>query len=129
MFNLLVNIRHLLTCSDDHGLAIVALLALALKHLGPLEHNVLYHTLTALDCTDLLYLEHDVLSLVVVVEFDGLVRDGDLGDGDGLPSQHGLIDNAGSLHKHSVALHRVAPRGRKQDKVTGNQIQRTQLHF
>ena len=52
MFNLLVNIRHLLTCSDDHGLAIVALLALALKHLGPLEHNVLYQVLY---CTVLIY--------------------------------------------------------------------------
>ena len=80
-------------------------------------------------CTDLPYLEHDVLSLVVVVELDGLVRDGDLGDGDGLPCQHGLVDHTGALHQHSVALHRVAPCGGEQDKITRNKVQRTQLNF
>ena len=84
---------------------------------------------TVLYCNDLPYLEHDVLPLVVVVELDGLVRDGDLGDGDGLPGQHRLVDNAGALHQHGVALHGVAPRGGEQDKVTRNKIQRTQLYF
>ena len=49
-----------LTRPDDHGLAVVALLALTLEHLGPLEH--------------------DELPLVVVVELHSLVRDGDLAE-------------------------------------------------
>ena len=48
----------LLTCSDDHGLAVVALLALPLEHLGPLEH--------------------DELPLVIIVELHSFVRDRDL---------------------------------------------------
>ena len=48
----------LLTCSDDHGLAVVALFALPLEHLGPLEH--------------------DELPLVIIVELHSLVRDRDL---------------------------------------------------
>ena len=49
---------YLLTCSDDHGLAVVALLALPLEHLGPLEH--------------------DELPLVIIVELHSFVRDRDL---------------------------------------------------
>ena len=49
---------YLLTCSDDHGLAVVALLTFPLEHLGPLEH--------------------DELPLVIIVELHSLVRDRDL---------------------------------------------------
>ena len=90
-------------------------------------------------------LEENVLSLVIVVELHILVWDahleadmyamfddvpnGDLGDGDGLPGEHGLVDHTAALHQHGVALHRVAAVSGEQHVVTRHQLRGGQLNL
>ena len=93
--------------ADDDGLAVVAL-ALALQHFGAAED--------------------DMLALKVVNEsFAVLVGNGDLGDGDGLAGEHGLVDDARALHEDGVAFHHEAAAGSQQQHVAGNQLDRRQL--
>ena len=53
----------------------------------------------------------------------------DLGDWDGLPGEHGLVDHAAALHQHGVALHRVAAVSGEQHVVTRHQLRGGQLNL
>ena len=53
----------------------------------------------------------------------------DLGDWDGLPGEHGLVDHAAALHQHGVALHRVAAVSGEQDVVARHQLRGGQLNL
>ena len=109
------------TCSYNHSLAEIALSNFPLHNLGETLFDV---QIDRGRNPNLCSLEKNVLSLMVVVELDIFIGDGHLGDGDGLPSQHGLVDNAGPVHQHRVHLDGVAPVDGKQDKVSGHQLRR-----
>ena len=113
-----------LTCPDDDSFAIISLSGPALHHLRALEE--------------------DILALLVIVELDTLIWYRHLqqtpninintpsqGDGrgqanlrhwDGLPSQHGLVDDTGPFHQDDVTLDSVAPVGGQQDVISRNQL-------
>ena len=114
-----------------------------IKH-GNMKHNLIEKSGLIL-YSHLSPLEENVLSLVIIVELDILVWDAhlesnmcamfddvpneDLGDWDGLPGEHGLVDDAASLHQHGVALDCVAAVSGEQHVVTRHQLRGGQLNL